>query len=147
MHPLPSLDPLHVVLPIVVAALFIAAMSFLQEPSRRHVSALLIAGAGTTYFGGGFRFWEIGFFVLLTWLAFRALDDYRFAGIGWVLHVGWDILHHLYGRPILPFVPLSSAGCAICDSGIALWYFLGAPPVMGRSRSALRLRPTSGPDA
>jgi len=63
------------------------------------------------------------------WLAFRALTDYRFVGLGWMLHVGWDILHHLYGHPILPFIPLSSFGCAVCDTGIAIWYFLGAPSV------------------
>ncbi len=132
MHTPPPLNLLHVVLPIVIAGVFIAAMSLLREPSRRHLSALLIAGAGATYFGGGFGFWEVGFCALFTWLAFRALEDYRFVGIGWVLHVGWDILHHLYGHPILPFVPLSSAGCAIFDTGIAIWYFFGAPSIYGR---------------
>ena len=33
---------------------------------------------------------------------------------------------------IVPFVPTSSAGCAICDLGLALWYFLGAPAVSWR---------------
>lgn len=29
----------------------------------------------------------------------------------------------------VPFVPLSSAGCAICDTALALWYFQGAPSI------------------
>ena len=36
-------------------------------------------------------------------------------------------MHHLYGSPIVPFIPLSSAGCAICDLGLAAWYFADAP--------------------
>ena len=28
--------------------------------------------------------------------------------------------------PIVPFFPMSSAGCAICDLGLAVWYFSGA---------------------
>jgi hypothetical protein len=137
MNTPPHLDLLNVILPIVVAGLFIAALSLMREPNRRHLSALFIAGAGATYFGGSFGFWEVGFCALLTWLAFKALTNYRFAGLGWLLHSAWDLLHHLYGRPILPFVPLSSAGCAICDAGIAIWYFLGAPSVFGRSNSDL----------
>lgn len=125
----PPLTAVHVVLPILVAGAFVAAMSLVREPHRRQLSALLVAGAGAAYFGGSFGFWEIGFCVPLTWIAFRSLEDYRFVGIGWMLHVAWDILHHLYGRPILPLVPLSSAGCAICDTVIAIWYFLGAPTI------------------
>ena len=37
--------------------------------------------------------------------------------------------HHLPYHPIVPFIPDSSAGCAISDSALALWYFLGAPSV------------------
>jgi len=136
MNQKPRLDFLHSIPPFLVALAFIAAVSLLREPKRRQFSALMIAGAGATYFGAGFGFWEVAFCVIMTWIAFRALDDYRYAGIGWVLHVGWDVLHHLYGRPILPFLPLSSAGCAICDSVIAVWYFLGAPPLYRATRLA-----------
>ena len=138
-HQPPSLDFLHSLPPVFVAIAFIAAVSLLREPKRRQFSALVIAGAGATYFGAGFGFWEVAFCALMTWLAFSALDDYRYAGVGWLLHVGWDVLHHLRGHPILPFLPLSSAGCAICDSVIAIWYFLGAPSFYG----AIRLRSAS----
>ena len=130
--PRPPLTPVNVVAPVVVSAVFIAAMSLLREPNRQKLSALLIAGAGAVYFGAGFGWWEVAFWALLTWLAFRGSEDYRYIGIAWVLHIAWDVLHHLYGRSILPFLPLSSAGCAICDTGIAIWYFLGARSIWHR---------------
>jgi hypothetical protein len=42
------------------------------------------------------------------------------------LHI-WDVLHHLFGNPIIPFLPASSIGCAVCDVVIALWCFAAAP--------------------
>jgi hypothetical protein len=38
-------------------------------------------------------------------------------------------MHHFYGHPIVPFAPLSSAGCAITDALIAIWFFADAPSV------------------
>jgi Family of unknown function (DUF6010) len=63
--------------------------------------------------------------------AYQGLNAYGFIGLGWLLHTGWDIMHHLYGTPIVPFVPTSSLGCAICDPMIAAWCFAGAPSVYG----------------
>ena len=60
-------------------------------------------------------------------IALMGLNSYRFLGIGWLLHTGWDILHYLYGHPILPFAATSSLGCAICDPVIAIWFLMGAP--------------------
>ena len=56
--------------------------------------------------------------------------------IGWLLHTGWDMLHHLYGNPIVPFAATSSLGCAICDPVIAMWCFMGAPSIWERLRGA-----------
>jgi Family of unknown function (DUF6010) len=128
--PRPPITLANIVAPICVSGLFIAAMSMLREPNRKKVSALLIAGAGTAYYGGGFGWWEVAFCALFLWLAFRGLENYRYVGIAWTLHIVWDILHHLYGHSILPFLPLSSLGCAICDAGIAGWYFMGAPSLI-----------------
>jgi hypothetical protein len=66
---------------------------------------------------------------MMTFVAYRGLSDYRFIGMGWLLHTAWDVVHHLYGNPIVSFVPGSSAGCAICDPVLALWYFRGAPSI------------------
>jgi Family of unknown function (DUF6010) len=132
----PPITIANIVAPVIVSALFVSAISLLREPARHRLSALPIAGAGAVYFGAGFGWWEVVFCGLLTWLSFRGLDNYNYIAIGWLMHIGWDVLHHLYGRSILPFVPLSSAGCAICDTGIALWYFLGAPSPWRRNGEA-----------
>jgi hypothetical protein len=84
---------------------------------------------GAAYLNGGLLGWEFAFCTVMTGVAYWGLKDYRLIGIGWLLHTAWDTVHHLYGTPIVPFVPLSSFGCAICDSAIALWYFQGAPSV------------------
>ena len=121
--------PLQIIEQVVVAVVFITLTSLFKEPTRQKFSALFIAGAGFVYFGSSFRGWEIAFGALFLWLAYRSLTDYKFVGIGWMLHVAWDIMHHVYGQPILSYVPLSSFGCAISDTGIAVWYFFGAPSI------------------
>lgn len=54
--------------------------------------------------------------------------------MGWLLHTGWDVVHHLEGAPIIPELAHSSYGCAICDPVLAVWMFLGAPSIYGRVR-------------
>ena len=125
-HRPPLTAPL-MVSPLVVAAVIILLCGLLREPNRRRFSAIFSAGAGAAYLGGGLGAWEFGFCALMTFVAYRGLSDYRFIGAGWVLHTCWDIVHHLYGNAIGPFLPMSSAGCAICDLGLAAWYFAGAP--------------------
>lgn len=120
---------LQIISPLMVAAIFIALCSLLKEPSRRNFSAIMIAGAGAAYLNGGLGIWEFAFCSLLTFIAYRGLQDYRFIGAGWILHTVWDVVHHLYGTPIVPFVPTSSMGCAICDSALAVWYFFRAPSI------------------
>ena len=126
--------PMHlgdIVAPVVVATLFIIATSAFKEPQRRHFNAIMIAGAGAAYLNGGLGLWEFAFTALVTYCAYKGLHAYRFIGLGWLLHTGWDIMHHLCGNPIVPFVPTSSLGCAICDPIIAAWCFAGAPSVYG----------------
>jgi hypothetical protein len=43
------------------------------------------------------------------------------------MHAVWDILHHLWGNPIWPFMATSSFGCMIFDALIACWFVAGAP--------------------
>ena len=115
--------------PIMVGVLFICASSLLNEPHRRNFNAIMIGGAGAAYLSGGFGIWEFVFTAVVTYCAYRGLDSYNFIGVGWLLHSAWDVMHHLYGNPIIPFAPSSSLGCAICDPVIALWCFAGAPSV------------------
>ena len=119
-----------VIPPIIIAIAYIMASSLLREPARRNFNAIMIGGAGAAYLsGGGLGGWEFVFSAVVTFCAFKGLQSYAFIGVGWLLHTGWDILHHLYGHPIVPFAPLSSAGCAITDAVIAMWFFAGAPSV------------------
>lgn len=113
----------------LIALLFIIIMSFVKEPNRQKINALLIAGAGSAYWSGGFEVWEFTFGTLMMFVALKGLKHYYFIGIGWLLHTGWDILHHFYGNPIVSLEPSSSIGCAICDPILALWFFFGAPNI------------------
>ncbi|MGB3635642.1 MAG: DUF6010 family protein [Rubrobacteraceae bacterium] len=115
--------------PVIVAVVYISLSSLFKEPNRQRFNAIFIAGAGAAYLSGGFGVWEFAFLAVVTYCAYKGLQSYSFIGAGWLLHTGWDVLHHLYGNPIVPFVPDSSLGCAICDPVIALWCFAGAPSV------------------
>jgi Family of unknown function (DUF6010) len=121
--------------PVVVGLVYIALASLLREPARQRVNALMVAGAGAAYISsGGLGLWELAFTAVVTFCAYRGLTNYTWLGVGWLLHTGWDIVHHLRGTPIIPELAHSSFGCAICDPVIAIWLFLGAPSVwVGRS--------------
>jgi len=132
--------------PMFIAVLYILACSFFKEPNRRHFNAIMIAGAGAAYLNGGLGVWEFAFTAVVTFCAYKGLHSYPFIGIGWLLHTGWDVMHHLYGNPIVPFVPTSSMGCAICDPVIAAWCFAGAPSLYdmfrGKQLSARKIEHT-----
>jgi len=116
--------------PELIAGAYILLNSLIKEPNRKSFNAIIIAGAGAAYLsGGGLGVWETAFCAVMVPFAFMGLRSYRFIGIGWLLHSGWDILHHLYGNPLLPFDPTSSLGCAFCDPVLALWFFAGAPSI------------------
>ncbi|MCY1537705.1 hypothetical protein D9M68_732130 [compost metagenome] len=104
-------------------------MSLVEEPHRQRINAIIIAGAGAVYWSGGLGIWEFVFGSVMLFIAFKGLKHYYFIGIGWLLHTGWDILHHLYANPIVYIEPSSSAGCAICDPILAIWFFFGAPSI------------------
>ena len=128
-HPATALSTAQLISPVFVGLVWIGVFSLMKEPLRQQLSAIMIAGAGAAYLSGGLGIWEFVACACFTFLAYRGLTDYRFIGIGWFLHTCWDIVHHLYGNPIIPFAPSSSAGCAICDLVLAIWYFVGAPAV------------------
>lgn len=114
------------VAPIGVGLLYALLMSLIREPHRRRFNAIMVAGAGAAYLsGGGMGGWEFPFTVLVTYVAYRGLESWTFIGVAWLLHTAWDIVHHIKGNPIIPFLHTSSLGCAICDPVIALWCFTG----------------------
>ncbi|MFD3579113.1 DUF6010 family protein [Streptomyces sp. NPDC058644] len=127
------------VAPLLIGVLYALVMSPIREPHRRRFNAIMVAGAGAAYLsGGGFGGWEFPFAAAVTYCAYRGLESWTFIGIGWLLHTGWDLLHHFKGNPIIPFAHDSSLGCAICDPVIALWCLRGGPSLISlvRSRTA-----------
>lgn len=118
-----GIDLLEYLKPIAIGLLFIGSAYLFREPKRKIVMALLLAGAGAAYLNGGFGPWEFIFNLAILVCAYKGLQSYRWIGAGWLLHAGWDILHHLYGNPILSFEAMSSFGCAICDPLITLWCY------------------------
>jgi Family of unknown function (DUF6010) len=131
MHTAPPLLIMDYVGPAVGAVVFVFAMSFVREPTRRTFNAILVAGAGGVYLsGGGFGLWELLYAAVSIPIAFAGLRSYRFIGVAWLIHAGWDIAHHLWGHPIWPFMPTSSFGCMIFDTLIAIWFLAGAPSLV-----------------
>jgi hypothetical protein len=125
---MPSVRPADVSQAFTIAIVYVIACSLIREPARRNFNAIMIAGAGAAYLsGGGLGPWELVFTAVVTFCAYEGLNSYRFIGVGWLLHTVWDIVHHLTGHPLLPFAPSSSAGCAITDALLALWFFADAP--------------------
>lgn len=114
---------------VAIAGVYISAFSLVKEPYRKTINALIIAGAGGVYWSGGLGALEFPFGPLMFFLAYKGLTDYKYIAIGWLCHTAWDIVHHVYANPIVPFVSSSSAGCAICDPLLALWFFFEAPTI------------------
>ena len=120
--------------PILAAATFVLIMSLVREPTRRTLNAVFVAGASGVYLSGGFGPWELLYPAIAMPVVYAGLRSYRFIGIAWLMHAGWDLAHHLWGNPIWPFMPASSLGCMIFDALIAVWFLAGAPSLVGRTR-------------
>jgi hypothetical protein len=116
--------------PGIGACLFVLVMAGVKEPTRRTLNAVLVAGASGVYLSGGFGLWELLYPAVATPIVYAALASYRFIGLAWLMHAGWDIVHFAWGNPIWPFMPTSSFGCMIFDTLLAAWFFAGAPSVV-----------------
>jgi hypothetical protein len=127
MHTPPALLTMDYVGPAIGAVLFVLGMSLVKEPVRQTLNVILVAGLCGVYLSGGFGKWELLYPALATPIVYRGLRSYRFIGVAWLMHAAWDLLHHLWGNPIWPFMPASSFGCLIFDSLIAIWFLAGAP--------------------
>ncbi len=138
-HTTPPATLLATLAAILIAGAFIVIMSLVPEPRRQKLNAIIVAGAGSVYWSAGFGIWEFAFGGAMLVVAFNGLKHYYFIGIGWLLHTTWDILHHLYGAPIVYLEPSSSYGCAVCDPILALWFFFKAPSVFHLSKRSKQL--------
>jgi len=130
-----------IIAPILVGLVYVVLMSLIHEPHRRRFNAVMVAGAGAAYLsGGGLGIWEFAFTAVVTYVAYRGLESWTFIGVAWLLHTGWDVVHHLKGAPIIPFAEHSSFGCAICDPVIAIWCFTGGRSVTDFVRARVVFR-------
>ncbi len=131
MHSPPPLHLANYVGPAVAAIVFVVVMSLVKEPARRNYNAILVAGASAAYLSGGLGLWEVVYTAVAGGVvAYLGLRSHRFIGVAWLMHAGWDLVHHFYGNPIWPFLPTSSFGCTIFDTVIAIWFLAGAPSVV-----------------
>ena len=124
--------------PAIGALCFVLGMSLVPEPGRRTLNAILVAGTCGAYLNGGFGIWELIYPILATPVVYAGLKSYRFIGIAWMMHAGWDLAHHLWGNPIWPFMASSSWGCMIFDSLVAIWFQSGSPALIRRRVPALK---------
>lgn len=131
VHPVADVHLLNVIMALVVALVWTGLFSFVAEPNRQLINAILVAGASGAYLNGGFGPYEFVFALSVLFCAYKGLTHYRFIGLGWLLHTGWDIAHHVTGHPMLSLLLTSSAECAITDTLLAAWFFAGAP-TLGR---------------
>jgi hypothetical protein len=130
-----------VLAPLLIGVLYVCLNSLIHEPHRRRFNAIMVAGAGAAYLsGGGLGIWEFAFTAVMTYVAYRGLESWTFIGIAWLLHTAWDIVHHLQGNPIVPFLEHSSLGCALCDPVIALWCLSGGPSLTDAKQKITSVR-------
>jgi uncharacterized protein DUF6010 len=139
----PGLHVLDFLSPVLVAMIFVLVLSLVREPARQRFNAIFVAGAGAAYFSSGVGGWELAFAALETGCAYLGLRSYRWIGVAWLLHSGWDLVHHFYADPIILFAPTSSAGCAIIDALIALWFLARALSVYAIFEATRRRGPPS----
>ncbi len=122
-----ALGPMDFVGPAIGSGVLILLACCIPEAKRRDVMAIVVAGAGSVYLNAGLGPWEFVYLVAATYVAYRGLRSYRCIALAWIMHTGWDLMHHFFGEPIWRFSPASSLGCAICDAFLAYWFWCGAP--------------------
>src|SRR5437773_9036815 len=140
MHHAPPVFLIDYVGPAIQAAIFVLVMSLVPDQPRRTFNAIFVAGASGVYLSGGFGPWELLYPAIVTPVVYLGLRSYRYIGVAWLMHSGWDIAHHLWGNPIWPFTPTSSFGCMIFDALIAVWFISGAPSILALGNGSQRIK-------
>lgn len=125
----PEFELLTIIPPTIAAIVFVLIMSAVKEPIRQNFNAVGAAGFATLYASGGFGMWEILYMPITVFAAYFGLKSYKWIGVVWLMHSGWDLTHHLYGNTIFHWAPSSSFGCFVMDALVSVWFFAGAPSV------------------
>ena len=111
--------------PALGALVFVAVMSLVAEPTRRTLNDAHPGGRERCVLEWRLR--PVG--IDLPRHRHRDLVSrttvVSVCRVGWLVHAGWDLAHHLWGNPIWPFMPSSAFGCMIFDSVIAVWFLAG----------------------
>ena len=129
-------------LPLVPAAVVILGLSAVPEEQRKRIGAVTAAGFTGLYLNGGFGAWEFVYMFVASVPAYLSQRSFGWIGAAWLMHAGWDLLHHFYGNTLWLWDPMSSLGCAVMDPVVAVWFFAGAPSVFARFRTAAPPVPT-----
>ncbi len=132
-HVVPAFHVVDTVMAVVVAGVAVLLVSLVREPARQKLMAIVVAGAGAAYLHGGLGPLEFAYTTVATAVAYFGLRSYRFIAVAWLMHTGWDVVHHLFAEPIVYFAPTSSAQCAITDALLAGWFWFGAPSFLKAS--------------
>ena len=120
--------------PLIPALVFVLAMSLVREPERQRLNAIVAAGFGGLYLNGGLGAWEFVYMAIAIVPAYLGLRSYSWIGVAWLMHTGWDLVHHFHGNPLWHWAESSSVGCAVMDAAVAVWFFAGAPSFFDRLR-------------
>jgi hypothetical protein len=93
-----ALDAADLIGPAFGALVFIALMSVVPEPARQRFNAIFVAGAGAAYSTADSE--GVVYIGIATLIAYQGLSRYRYIGLAWFFHAGWDVIHHLNASPI-----------------------------------------------
>lgn len=140
-----TLNPylLQALLMLPFSAVFITLVGLIPEPQRKKGMAVMLAFAAAVYLNGGLGIWDAVIGILVATLAYNGLVSYRFIGIGWLVHTVWDLLNFSQGHALITGDLTTNIGCAVFDTIIAVWFFLGAPSVIGMIRNRRKLTQSS----
>lgn len=119
----------HFWMSAIPAVVFVLVMSLVREPARQRLNSVLAGGLASLYVNGGLGLWEFVYMGLATIPAYLGLRSYRFIGVAWLMHTGWDLVHHFYANAIWHWAEMSSFGYAVMNALVAVWFFAGAPSV------------------
>ena len=120
--------------PAICGPLVLIALLSTQPKLRRsRVVGVLAAVAAGTYINAGFGAWELAASFAMGAVAYQGIfGNDAMVGIAWIMHAGWDFLHHLNDVPLIDLIPSSAIECAITDIILAGWALVGFPSIFSK---------------
>ena len=128
---------LEILPPIGQSLIFVFLISIIREPYRQRSMAIMLALAGGVYINNAYQLMPEIFALVIAIFSLLGLKNYKFIGIGWLLHSAYDWIHYTNGFPMINHAPGSAFGCAIFDIGIAVYFFFNAPNLLSIIKSKI----------